>query len=83
VKEVEKMFGVDMFNRQNLAFVVKEKVQVLPMAQLNYAVENRFIEAHTPYFNNLVSTKEEWLLQWLKPVKESWLSAKIPALQTV
>ncbi len=82
VKEVEKMFKVDMFNRQNLAFIIKEKVQVLPMAQLQYAVDNHFIEGHTPYFNNLVSTKEEWLHQWLKPVKESWLSTKIPALQT-
>jgi hypothetical protein len=82
LKEIEKMYKVDLFNRQNLAFVVKDKIEVLPMAQLNYALENNFIRADTLYFNNLVNTKEEWLNQWLMPAKESWLSTKIPALQT-
>ena len=27
IKEMEELFKVDMFNRQNLAFVVKEKIQ--------------------------------------------------------
>jgi len=77
VKQVEAMFKVDMFNRQNLAFVVKDKIQVLPMSQLNYAMENNFISADTLYFNNLVATKEELLNKWLQPVKESWLGTRI------
>ena len=77
VKSIETKFGVDMFNRQSLAFAVKEKVQVIPLTQLNYAIENDFINADTIYFNNLAATKKELLENWMIPVKESWLARKI------
>ncbi|HEX8277736.1 MAG TPA: hypothetical protein VF540_03545 [Segetibacter sp.] len=81
IKAIEERFRVDMFNRQNLAFVVKEKIQLIPLSQLNYAVENNFINADTIYFNNLVQTKDELINKWMIPVKESWLSKRISALQ--
>jgi hypothetical protein len=80
IKEIEKRFKVDMFDRQNLAFVVKEKVQLLPLSQLNYAFENNFINGETIYFNNLVLTKEELLNNWMIPVKDSWLVKKIKSV---
>jgi hypothetical protein len=79
IKEIEKRFSVDLFNRQNLAFIVKDKVQLLPLSQLNYAAENGFINADTLYFNNTVLTKKELLEQWIVPVRESWLGKKLPA----
>ena len=80
VKELEHRFGVDFFNRTQLAFVVKEKVQLLPMNQLNYAFENGFLDAETLYFNNLVQTKEELENKWIVPVKNSWIAARFPLL---
>jgi hypothetical protein len=77
IKEIEKLFGVTMFDRTSLAFVVKEKIQLLPLSQLQYAFDNKFIDAETIYFNNLVATKEELETKWLLPVKESWLAKKI------
>ena len=82
MKEIEQKFKVDMFDRPNLAFVVKDKIQLLPLAQLNYAVENRFIDGDTLYFNNLVTTKDELLSKWIIPAKESWLAKKIKTLQS-
>lgn len=81
IKAIEEKFKVGMFNRQTLAFVVKEKIQLLPLSQLNYAVENNFIDADTIYFNNLVQTKDELINKWMIPVKESWLFKRISALQ--
>ncbi|MDB5246410.1 MAG: hypothetical protein JWQ40_804 [Segetibacter sp.] len=83
IKAIEEKFKVEMFNRQNLAFLVKDKVQLLPLSQLKYAVENNFINGDTIYFNNLVQTKEELLNNWLVPVKTSWLAKKVPSLQQV
>lgn len=77
IKAIEQQFKVNMFDRQNLAFVVKEKVQLLPLSQLNYAVENKFIDADTIYFNNTVLTKKELLEKWMIPVKESWLAKRV------
>lgn len=82
IKAIEEKFQVNMFDRQNLAFVVKEKIQLLPLSQLKYALENNFIDSNTVYFNNLVHTKDELLHKWMIPVKESWLAKRIPDLQT-
>lgn len=77
IKDIEQRFGVNMFDRTTLAFVVKDKVQLLPLSQLQYAFDNRFIDSHTLYFNNLVQTKAELEKNWLVPIKDSWLSKKI------
>lgn len=77
VKEIEKLYNVQLFERQTLAFVVKEKIQLLPMSQLSYAVQNEFINAETLYFNNTVLTKKDMLEKWIIPVKESWLAKRI------
>lgn len=81
IKEIEKQYNVNMFDRQSLAFIIKDKVQLLPLAQLNYALENNFITPNTLYFNNLVATKSDLLNKWIVPAKESWLAAKINNLQ--
>ncbi|MBL7746900.1 MAG: hypothetical protein JNM19_05695 [Chitinophagaceae bacterium] len=77
VKNIEERFGVNMFDRMALAFIIKEKIQLLPLSQLQYAAANGFITPDTLYFNNLVQTKEELETNWIIPVKESWLSKKI------
>jgi hypothetical protein len=77
IKDLERMFQVNLFDRQTLAFVVKEKVQMLPLNQLNYAVQNGFVSSETLYFNNTVLNKQELLDNWIIPVKESWLARKL------
>jgi hypothetical protein len=77
IKEIESLYKVDMFNRQSLAFFVKDKIQTIPLSQFNYALENKFIDADTLYFNNTVATKKELEEKWIVPVKDSWLASKI------
>lgn len=77
IKKIEQLCKVDLFNRQNLAFVLKEKIELLPLAQFNYALENKFIQLDTLYFNNTVATKGSWMKEWIIPVQESWLASKI------
>lgn len=77
IKDIEQQFKVNMFDRQNLAFFIKDKIQLLPLSQLNYAAENNFINGDTLYFNNTVLTKKELLEKWMVPVKDSWLAKKL------
>lgn len=77
VKTIEERFKVSMFDRQQLAFVVKDKIQLIPLSQFGYALENNFISPDTLYFNNLVATKEALLNEWLIPVKNSWLKTRM------
>jgi len=74
IKDVEQMFNVNMFDRLLLGFIVKERVQMIPMAQLSYALENNFIAPSTLYFNNTILSFEQLKDKWLIPLKESWLS---------
>ena len=77
IKEIETAYSVNMFDRNNLAFVLKDKVELLPLSQLQYAIDNGFISADTLYFNNLVQSKEELENKWLIPVKQSWLKSRL------
>ncbi len=83
IKDIEQRFGVNLFDRTSLAFVVKDKVQLLPLSQLQYAIDNGFINKETSYFNNLVQTKEELMNKWIIPVKDSWLMKKISLSDSV
>jgi hypothetical protein len=77
VKDIEQRSGVNMFDRTTLAFVVKDKVELLPLSQLQYAFDNGFINEDTLYFNNLVQTKEELESKWIIPLKDSWVKNRL------
>jgi len=83
IKDIEKQFGVNMFDRTTLAFIVKDKVELLPLSQLQYAFDNQFITADTLYFNNLVATKKELEEDWIQQVRDSWLAKRISNFQSV
>ena len=80
VKQIESTFNVSLFDRQLLAFVIKDKIELLPLPQLKYAAENGFVNSDTLYFNNTVLTKTDLERNWIIPVKNSWLSNRIPQL---
>ncbi len=77
IKKIEKELKLDFFNRQNLAFIIKDKVQILPLQQVSYALENEFINSETLFFNNVVTTKKELEEKWIVPIKDSWLAKRI------
>ena len=77
IKTIEEKFNVQLLDRQNLAFIIKDKLQLLPLNQLQYAVQNNFIEADTLYFNNTVLTKKDLVEKWIIPVKDSWLAKRV------
>jgi hypothetical protein len=77
IKEIEQKFKVNMFNRQLLAFVVKDKVELLPLSQLDYGFEHGFVTRDTIYFNNTVLTKEQLINNWMIPVENSWLKSRL------
>jgi hypothetical protein len=77
IKEIEQQYGVNMFDRTMLSFIIKDKIQQLPLAQLSYAFQNGFLNGDSLYFNNTVQTREELENKWIIPVKESWLAKKM------
>ncbi|MBM3432139.1 MAG: hypothetical protein FJX92_03930 [Bacteroidetes bacterium] len=80
IQSIEKEYGVLLLDFTTLAFLLKDKIQLLPMAQLPYAIEHGYIGPATPYFNNLVSTLFEFQTQWIIPCGRSWLAKRLPTL---
>lgn len=77
IKALGERYGVDFMNRSNLAFVIKDKIQQLPIGQLSYALQNGFITPDTLYFNNLVLNKQQLEENWIAPIRETWLAQKL------
>jgi hypothetical protein len=77
VQELGKKYGVDFFNRTHLAFFVKEKIQTIPLAQVQPAVDGGFITPDTLYFNNTVGTRAEMESKWIVPLRASWLAGRL------
>jgi hypothetical protein len=66
-----------MFDRLLLGFIVKDKIELLPMAQVAYALEKGYINENTVYLNNTVLTRQELDNNWLQPLKNSWVAKKL------
>jgi hypothetical protein len=65
-----------MFDRTTLAFVIKDKIQLLPISQVVYAFDNCFLNPDTIYFNNLVQTMDALRNNWIIHIKHSWLKKR-------
>ncbi len=74
VKDLEQLFKINLFDRLSLAFIIKDKVQLVPMPQLLYALENNFVEPSSIYFNNTVLNLKQLKENWLIPADHSWLN---------
>jgi hypothetical protein len=83
IKDIEARFSISLFDRQTLAFVVNDKVQLIPLSQVDYAIKQGFIHGDTIYFNNIVTSKEELDTKWMIPVRESWLAKRYPSLASL
>lgn len=77
IKSLERQYEVNFFDRMMLTFLVEGKAQMLPFAQVQYALDKGYINADTPVFNNIATTKKSLEQTWLVPLKESWLADRI------
>ncbi len=80
IKQIEETFNVNMFDRQQLAFYIKDKIEILPFSQLQYAFNNNFINKETLFFNSIVNTKKDLEENWITPIYKTWLVNRINAL---
>ena len=77
IKELEKKYNTDFFNRQLLSFYKNDKVEQIPLSQFTYAFTNGIINEDSIFFDNTVSTKADLLARWMTPVKNTWLYKKV------
>jgi len=77
IKSLERQYEVNFFDRMMITFLVKNKAEMLPFAQVQYAIDKGYINKDTLLFNNVVHNKKELMSNWLVPLSESWLAGKV------
>lgn len=76
IKMIASNMQVSLFERTNLAFVVKNKIELLPLQQVQYALEKQFIDENTLFFDNTVHNKATLQNSWIIPLGKSWLAQR-------
>jgi len=72
IKAIESTFGVDLFNRFNMAYKMADEVVVNTKEDFETLITIKKIGPDTIVFNNLVQTLAEYEQKWELPLKESW-----------
>jgi hypothetical protein len=77
IKSIERQYQVNLFDRLTITFLLDGKTQMLPLGQVQYAIDKGYLTADTLLFNNMAATKGELLSDWLVPLRESWLAGRV------
>ena len=77
VKSIERQYNVNLFDRMTLTFLVKDKAEMLPYEQVQYAIDKGYINNDTIFFNNVAGTKKELIENWMVPLSKSWRASRL------
>jgi hypothetical protein len=72
VKALGQEYGIDFFDRFNIAYKIGEEVMIAPRKAFEQLVESGAVNEDTIVFNNMVTTKKDLLQGWMVPMKNSW-----------
>ncbi|TKC05738.1 ABC transporter ATPase [Pedobacter polaris] len=72
IKEIESTYGVDLFDRFNMAYKIGDEVHVNTKEDFETLITIKKIGPQTIVFNNLVQTLAEFEQKWEVPLAESW-----------
>ncbi len=72
MKHVEQEFGINLFDRFNLAYREGEQVLSAPRHQFEDMIKQNLINSETIVFNNMVQSLNELNTKWEVPFKDSW-----------
>ncbi|GAA4096333.1 ABC transporter ATPase [Mucilaginibacter panaciglaebae] len=72
MKRLEQEFGLNLFDRFNLAYRKADEVLSLPRHQFEEKLKDGSINADTVVYNNLVQNLTELNSKWEVPFKDSW-----------
>jgi hypothetical protein len=77
IKSIEVQCNVQLFDRQTLAFIIDDTIELVPLAHLVNVLQLDKMNGDTLYFNNTVLTKEQLLNEWIIPARLSWLAKRV------
>lgn len=72
IQQLEKEYNVDLMDKMNVSYKQGEYIAYKDLKAFRKMAKDRAVTGNTIVFNNLVTTKAEFLENWEVPAKESW-----------
>ena len=72
LREIEQDYGLDLFNRFNMAYVEGDTVHATDKETFETLISIGKITPDTIVFNNMVQTLEDFETKWEVPFADSW-----------
>lgn len=72
IQKLEQKYQVDLLDKMNVSYKQGEYVAYKNLIDFKKMAKQRAVSKNTVVFNNLVTTKQEYLENWEVPASESW-----------
>ena len=72
MKDIEKEFGLDLFDRFRIAFRDMGSIINCNREEFEAQIKSGLVNGQTIVFNNLISRRKELQSSWEIPLKDSW-----------
>lgn len=72
IQSLEKELEVDLLDKMNVTFYNGDFIAHKTLSDFRKMAKARSVSKNTVVFNNLVTTKAEYLENWEVPAKDSW-----------
>lgn len=72
IQSLEQEYKIDLLDKMNVSYKQGEYVAYKGLKDFKKMAKNRAVSKNTVVFNNLVTTKAEYLENWEVPASESW-----------
>lgn len=73
IKELEEILGVKLMDRMLVAIDNNGTIETLPFTELRNKLSRGEISKSTNFYNGLVTSKQEFLSDWERPIEGSWV----------
>ena len=73
IKELEEILNVKLMDRMLVAFNYNGEINTLSFNQLKSKFGNGEISSSTQFYNGLITSKQEFVQDWERPIEGSWI----------
>lgn len=74
IKELEQKFNLNLFDRMQVAYRFNDEIKICRLTDFEKLAEEKKVDENTIVFNNMVTTKSAFDIEWEVPLKNSWQS---------
>ncbi|MBC8756439.1 ABC transporter ATPase [Kordia sp. YSTF-M3] len=72
IQQLEKEYNVDLMDKMNVSYKQGEYIAYKDLKDFRKMAKDKSVTANTIVFNNLVTTKADFLENWEVPARDSW-----------